>query len=535
MSRLFYPFCAAVAALLFLPGLGARDLWNPNEPLYAAAVAGMADASRFWWPSVNGVPFSEKPLLYFWLARAAASLVGSLDEAVLRLPAAVSGILLVVGTAALVRPYRGARSAALAAAAVATTFVVFWSSRQIQMDVPLAAATVWALVAATRAIDRRGSGRWCWLAFGLACGVGALFKGPVGLLCPAAIAGAYLAVTGRPFRHLRGALVWGGAGVVATAGPFFVGAAIWGPPEALEELLYRQNVERFLDPWDHRGPWWYYLAYLWIDMLPWVWLLPASIGLQEKNKSTKRLQRLAWCWLIVPLLFFSLSQSKRSPYILPVAPAVACLAVSALEAWAAGRLGRGRRVLVLAALGAQPVALAGLAAGLVWLAPEHQATLPGLAAAGRSLAAVAFVAAVTVAASLAARGREGRQGAVASLAFAVVLLVGARAVLPRVDPLKSHRPFAERLREHVGELPLRGFHEWRFRSDFTFYARRSIPVMRDPEELRRYWANPGPVYLIVERGLLAEARAVIGDVAWIDRHRAGHNEAFLFRSDPEGQ
>ena len=55
-----------VAALLFIPWLGARDLWNPNEPLYGQAVAEMAASGEWLVPTVNGAPFDEKPILYFW-------------------------------------------------------------------------------------------------------------------------------------------------------------------------------------------------------------------------------------------------------------------------------------------------------------------------------------------------------------------------------------------------------------------------------------------------------------------------------------
>ena len=71
---------AFVAALLFVPWLGARDLWNPNEPLYGQAVSEMAARGDWLVPTVNGSVFDEKPILYFWLALAASSVLGGVSE-----------------------------------------------------------------------------------------------------------------------------------------------------------------------------------------------------------------------------------------------------------------------------------------------------------------------------------------------------------------------------------------------------------------------------------------------------------------------
>jgi 4-amino-4-deoxy-L-arabinose transferase-like glycosyltransferase len=81
-----------LALVLFLPGLGSRDLWNPNEPTYGLAVAEMTDAGEWWIPTVNGVRFLEKPILYFWLARV-ATLVGGVNEFALRLPSLLAALV----------------------------------------------------------------------------------------------------------------------------------------------------------------------------------------------------------------------------------------------------------------------------------------------------------------------------------------------------------------------------------------------------------------------------------------------------------
>ncbi len=127
------------AALLFGLALGARDLWNPNEAIYGQAVAEMAQRGDWVIPTVNGKVFAEKPILYFWAARASAELLGEVDELSLRVPSVLVGVLAVVLTYLLVLPYGGRRRAVLAAAMLATQFQVFWIAHWGKIDIGIRA------------------------------------------------------------------------------------------------------------------------------------------------------------------------------------------------------------------------------------------------------------------------------------------------------------------------------------------------------------------------------------------------------------
>ena len=57
---------AAAAALLFLPGLGGRDLWNPDEARYAVVAREMLERGDLFVPHLNGEVYTQKPPLLFW-------------------------------------------------------------------------------------------------------------------------------------------------------------------------------------------------------------------------------------------------------------------------------------------------------------------------------------------------------------------------------------------------------------------------------------------------------------------------------------
>ena len=63
-SRRDLVLLAIGSALLFGVRLGARDLWNPNEPIYGEAVREMAQRGEWLVPYVNGIAFAEKPILF---------------------------------------------------------------------------------------------------------------------------------------------------------------------------------------------------------------------------------------------------------------------------------------------------------------------------------------------------------------------------------------------------------------------------------------------------------------------------------------
>ena len=534
----------AGAALLFLPQLGARDLWNPNEPLYGRAVVEMSRSGDWAVPTVNGQVFDEKPILYFWLALLASRALGAVDELSLRLPSAFAGLVGVAWVYLLVRAYSGRLRGVVAAFLFATTEIVFWSARAVQMDLLLAVCTLGAVLAATRVIDHGAPARRGFALAGLAAGLGVLAKGPLGLICPALALAAYAAMRAAPLRRglgeapgaraappvrsgLRSALCGAGS-LLAVAAPWFAWLALRGEWGFLKEMLLRQNFVRFVDAWDHARPFWYYLLHLWIDMAPWALLLPFAVALPQRNAGERRLDRLAWGWLGSTVLFFSLSASKRSPYLLPAVPAMAILAAAPVERFILGTLDRGRQRWLRGLVGA---AGAAMAAGGLILACRGVEEYPALVTPGRAVATLLVGAGLVVLAASTALGRRRPLAAPAAFAAAVVALylLAANWVLPAVDAYKSARPFCEKLAALVPrETPLRSYRPWKWRASYAYYADRTIETIDSPGELERFWNDAGQVFLLVERDRLDEVRETLGDPRPRLAQPIGGNAVYLF-------
>ncbi len=345
-----------VAAALFFWRLGDRDLWSSHE-----ARAAM-DAQSLLVPGGDGLPRLydgslevQKPPLYYWLVAALARLRGGgVDEWAVRLPSAIAavGVLLVVGLG--VRVGFGRPAAGLLAALVLATGVHFpWLARIGRIDMPLtfavsAAAMGVALALRTRSKRLRTgpltscaarTGRIALYTAYLACGVGVLLKGPIGLILPAAIVAAMLLAEGRwpafwewrawhdlagQLRLLRGLLL-----VALLTLPVFLWLHQATEGQFTREFFWRHNVERGLGGWTLRShPPWQYAGYLLLYLLPWSLLLPfAWLRLWRDDP----VARLGLAWLAGAFVALSAAHFKRADYLLPAYPGAAIFLGCCLE------------------------------------------------------------------------------------------------------------------------------------------------------------------------------------------------------------
>ncbi|HVF60474.1 MAG TPA: glycosyltransferase family 39 protein [Thermoanaerobaculia bacterium] len=508
----------AAAALLFLPGLGARDLWNPDEARYAVVAREMLERGDLFVPHLNGEVYTQKPPLLFWAIGTASLLTGGVDETSARLPSALAAIGAVLFVFLLGERLFGRRAGFLAAAAFATCAKVLWQGRFGQIDmllVALVTAAVWCWVAMSSRAGARdlGGGRREALPylFFFFAGLATLAKGPVGLLPPLLSILAYRALAHgrgglRGLRLGRGLLVW--AAVVAA---WLLPAALAGGPEYLEQIVFRQNVTRYADPWHHFQPWYYYLTVLPGDFFPWSFLLPAALVVGRREGWLRRREGypflFALCWVVVTVLFFSLSSAKRTVYILTMYPALALLVGAALDR-AAAAWPRDRRWIAgsLGALAALCVLLAAAVPLVAARRADEVAVLGGEALVWKLTAAVGLLAAGAVAAwLLALRGRPLTGAAALASGTAAMALAAFLFVVPAFDVVKSARPMSRVLDAKLAPGETYGIYP-RLDSTFLFYSRRRAVPLEGEEALRRFAARPGRVWLLAQRDDLARLR-----------------------------
>jgi 4-amino-4-deoxy-L-arabinose transferase-like glycosyltransferase len=493
---------ALLAALLFLPGLGRRDLWNPDEARYAEVAREMRESGSWFIPRLNGETYTQKPPLLFWLIDLSAALTGGRDESDSRIPSALAAIGAILLVYRLGDRLFSRRAGWLAAAAFGTCFKILWQGRFGQIDMLLTALVTLGVWFWARGYTEKRPG--LYPLFFLCAGFATLAKGPVGLLPPLLSIVAFLCLTRdweelRRLRIGRGLLVW--AAVVLA---WLVPAGLTGGREYLQQIVFKQNVTRYADPWHHFQPWYYYLTVIPGEFFPWSLFLPAAgvVGWRYgdlKRGGPRPGALFAACWVAVTLIFFSVSPAKRSVYVLTLYPALALLVGSALDRVMAD-WPRHRRWLTVP-LGI----LAGFAlvvtAALAIAGPGRKEALPLGGPTFAYLVALAFVPLLLGAIYAFWQGRHGRiahaAGGIAAGMGALGLAVGL-FILPRFDVVKSARELSGVLLTHLEPGESYGIYP-RIDSTFVYYTRRYCVSLESEQALREYASRPGRVWILAQR------------------------------------
>src|SRR5262245_17247383 len=127
----------ALSAALLLLRLGDVPLLGPDEPRYARVAVEMSRSGDWVTPQLQGQPWLEKPVLYYWLAGGAYALLGE-TEAAARLPSVAAALLLVGTTAILGARLYGSAAGLHSGFVLGTSLLLFVYGRAAAMDMLLA-------------------------------------------------------------------------------------------------------------------------------------------------------------------------------------------------------------------------------------------------------------------------------------------------------------------------------------------------------------------------------------------------------------
>ncbi len=495
-----------LCAWLSLLQLGRIPFLGKDEPKNAEALREMMERNDWVTTTLQGEPWFDKPILYYWTSLIFFHLLGP-GEAAARLAPALFGAAGVLLTYAFGRCLFDPKTAFRAGVILATSLEYFWFSRTAVVDLPLAFCVTLSLVAFHRALESEG-GSLLWYRIGFAAAGGAvLAKGPVGIVLPGLVVGAFLIASGRLGEIRRVPWASGALCFLLVAAPWYLAVSLRHGQRFWNDFIINRNVDRYLTTIHHHpGPFYYYLPVLILGLFPWGAVLPFAVaesfrgGWRELLASRRRFVYLL-LWVLMPLLFFSFAGSKLPSYLLPCFPALALLVAwgwqRVLEE-AGGPSGARRRWAVLSLLLLFPILSAAIYFWCRSEAPEqlrHQ--IPLAAALG---ATALFLGAA------AARGKFRLlfpfclAGTVLSW---TLLLVFSLASVREESSLTRISAEAVRLtREGNTVVAYRQFHNYLF-----FYTQNRVPWVRKRPELDRLLREKGTLYCFLEEGGLKEMQS----------------------------
>jgi 4-amino-4-deoxy-L-arabinose transferase-like glycosyltransferase len=324
---------AALVAAVWIATLASRPLFNPDEGRYAEIPREMLSGGDWVIPHLNGLDYIEKPPLQYWATATMYRWFG-LSEFSARLYTALTAL----GTVALVGllgARLAGREAGWCAAAVAAGMVMMVAlSQLVTLDMSLTfymTASVTGFVLAQES-GERGS-QWMLMAW-IGAALGLLTKGLVAAAIPAAVLVIY-SVFSRdfaPWRKLN--LSWGLPVFLILTVPWHWLAAL-RRDDFLQFFFVHEHLTRYLTPSaDRQESWWFFGMVFLIGTVPWT--VPAlrvlasgwrggGRGHDAGTPMPFRPTFFLWLWVLFVCVFFSLSDSKLMPYILPAMPALAVL------------------------------------------------------------------------------------------------------------------------------------------------------------------------------------------------------------------
>lgn len=346
-----------VAAAVFLPCLAALPLIRA-EAMFALIPREMLRAGQYLTPTLNGVPYLDKPPLLYWLILTAYRLLGE-AEWTARLPNLLCALGEIWFTCLIGRRLLNPRAAWLGGFVLFTS-VGFFSQHLVIYTDHLITLTLAASLYCFLRWQEQGAPKWA-ASFYLCLAAGFLSKGFIGLLFPLGIMGLY-ALSVRQWRLFRLFLrPWGWLMIVLLAAPWLTAMEVLHPGFLRHHLINEQILRFFgqrqpMDTNPFSVPAFWLLLGIWL--LPWTPLLPDALYRFWREAAADAggdpRTRLLLIWPAVILGFFTLSASRIEYYSLPALPGLALVLGWRLQRFTESTRDHSvnRALLLLALLGA---------------------------------------------------------------------------------------------------------------------------------------------------------------------------------------
>lgn len=336
---------------LFL-GLGNYPLIDVDESRYAIIARDMFDVGNINCLMLNGVPFLEKPPMYFWLVGGSYSLFNIFNPFVVRLPIALCAMLLVFSTYFFGKKVVNRKFGLISSIVLLSSIFFLIFSHIAILDLPLTVCIGLTLYLGflTHVVEEKNK-KYVWFLFYVMMGAGILTKGILGFAIPVTIMFVFNLLTKtlkEPFKLVN--LIPGFAVMLLIATPWHAlmykiyGYQFW------HDYFLAHHFARFInsETIGRERPLLYFVPVFLFGFLPWTFMFIAFLcdGIKKlfarfknaqgnllnklyaiievRNNEQKLVLFLSIAFIII-FSVFSISSTKLPTYILPVFPFAALL------------------------------------------------------------------------------------------------------------------------------------------------------------------------------------------------------------------
>ncbi len=323
-----------IMLIFYVFALGSGALHVPDEGRYSSVALAMLQNHDYVSTLLNGAPFMDKPVLFYWLEAVSMWLFG-VNEWAIRLPMVCVGVFGIVLTQQVACLFYGRRAGWLSGLILGTSILYYISSHYADMDLEvgvwISASLFFSFVGLQYPLGKRRRFLFYMAYFFAAAGV--LTKGLMGIAFPVMVLGLYSVFT-RQWSLIKTIyLPTGFLLFIILCAPWFILMQREHPDFFQFFFIYQQFTRFLASDFNSGAPFWLYIPIVFLGLFPWSLFIPRAFKCAFKSPLKDHPDFYLALWVIVIFIFFSIPNSKPVTYIIPIFPALAVLIGHQIDNW----------------------------------------------------------------------------------------------------------------------------------------------------------------------------------------------------------
>lgn len=325
----FYLILLGLLSFIFLfVGMGAYPLVDVDETRYAVM---SRDLLHHNWNflMLNGVPFIEKPPLYFWITAFSIKLFG-FHEYAIRLPMSILATLTVFFTYYIGKKIKTPKFGFYTATIMMANVFFIMLTRVAIIDMVFTALLTWTIYfGLLTEFVKDNNKKWCWTAFYLCMSFAFLAKGLLAIVFPCAIIGIHRIINKSVKEIFKPQYIMSGLVLFLLINlPWHLAMYKEYGFEFIWVYFILHHFERLVnaDALGKTRPFLYFIPVFFVGFLPWSFhFIGAIVDFFKKKMFEDKYVLFFAIYFIIIFGLFSVASGKLPTYVLPAVPPAAFL------------------------------------------------------------------------------------------------------------------------------------------------------------------------------------------------------------------
>ena len=325
----FYLILLGLLSFIFLfVGMGAYPLVDVDETRYAVM---SRDLLHHNWNflMLNGVPFIEKPPLYFWITAFSIKLFG-FHEYAIRLPMSILATLTVFFTYYIGKKIKTPKFGFYTATIMMANVFFIMLTRVAIIDMVFTALLTWTIYfGLLTEFVKDNNKKWCWTAFYLCMSFAFLAKGLLAIVFPCAIIGIHRIINKSVKEIFKPQYILSGLVLFLLINlPWHLAMYKEYGFEFIWVYFILHHFERLVnaDALGKTRPFLYFVPVFFVGFLPWsLHFIGAIVDFFKKKLFKDKYILFFAIYFIIIFGLFSVASGKLPTYVLPAVPPAAFL------------------------------------------------------------------------------------------------------------------------------------------------------------------------------------------------------------------